>query len=217
MEFRVPLTFLEPLVLAGITAMAVGEMVAVLPVPPHIQRRVASVPWSLVTWVVAGLLGSGGSSRVSMLMTDSCWDSTTSDISASVLRTLGPAVVSSWRRPACRPSGIISIRDWPCWRLLWGLWPDPKLFMLIQAVCLALSAPIILCDCPTIGSDEAEAAMWATAYLLYPPLSQLNLSYSYGWHPVSLALPSAAADAPVSAEGPADRRARGRPAGLQFS
>jgi hypothetical protein len=35
----------------------------------------------------------------------------------------------------------------------------------------------------------AAAAAWAAAYLLFPAVGQLNLNYSYGWHPVSLALP----------------------------
>ncbi len=59
--------------------------------------------------------------------------------------------------------------------------------MLIQTVCLILPAPIIYAIARQLGATTAEAAMWATAYLVYPPLSHMHLGYSYGWHPVSLA------------------------------
>lgn len=40
-----------------------------------------------------------------------------------------------------------------------------------------------------LGAHAAAAAAWAAAYLVFPAVGQLNLNYSYGWHPVSLALP----------------------------
>lgn len=72
---------------------------------------------------------------------------------------------------------------------LWGAWPDARLFLLLQAICLALPAPIVYSLARAWRADDATAALWSLAYLLYPATSQWNLSYSYGWHPVSVALP----------------------------
>ena len=72
---------------------------------------------------------------------------------------------------------------------LWAVWPDAKLFILLQAICLALPAPIVFGIARAWGASAIAAACWATAYLAFPVVGQLNLNYSYGWHPVSLALP----------------------------
>ena len=71
----------------------------------------------------------------------------------------------------------------------WGLWPDARLFVVLQAVCLALPAPLVFGIARAWGAGAAAAAAWAAAYLVYPATGQLNLNYTYGWHPVSLALP----------------------------
>ena len=189
MEFHVPPTFLEPLALAGITAMAVGEMAAVLPMSPRVQQRIASVPWSIVTWVVALMLGIWWFQQ-SVHAYDGFL------LGFNDFGHFGQRVANTWsgrgflmETPSLPPfwdhfnPGLALLAP------LWGLWPDPKLFMLIQAACLALSAPIIHAIARHLGATPTEATMWATAYLLYPALGQLNLSFSYGWHPVSLALP----------------------------
>ena len=47
------------------------------------------------------------------------------------------------------------------------------------------------CAClvlPGVAHRSAGHLCLGTAYLTYPALGQLNLSYSYGWHPVSLAM-----------------------------
>lgn len=72
---------------------------------------------------------------------------------------------------------------------LWGLWPDARLFLLIQAICLALPAPLVYSIARSLGAGPGTAAAWAVAYLCYPAVGQLNLNASYGWHPISLALP----------------------------
>lgn len=72
---------------------------------------------------------------------------------------------------------------------LWGLWPDARLFFVIQAFCLAIPAPLVYSIARRLGAVPGTAAMWAAAYLLYPAVGQFNLSGSYGWHPISLALP----------------------------
>ena len=60
---------------------------------------------------------------------------------------------------------------------------------MLQAVCLALPAPLVFGIARAWGAGAAAAAAWAAAYLAYPAIGQLNLNYTYGWHPVSLALP----------------------------
>lgn len=72
---------------------------------------------------------------------------------------------------------------------LWGLWPDARLFLLLQAVCLALPAPLVFRIARRWGMTAGGAAVWAAVYLAFPAVGQLNLNYSYGWHPISLALP----------------------------
>ena len=72
---------------------------------------------------------------------------------------------------------------------LWGLWPDAKLFILLQAICLAAPAPLVFRIARLWGMSASSAAVWAAAYLAFPAVGQLNLNYSYGWHPISLALP----------------------------
>ncbi len=72
---------------------------------------------------------------------------------------------------------------------LWGLWPDPQLFILVQAVCLALPAPLVFGIARAHGATRIAAAMWGAAYLMFPSLGLMNLNFSYGWHPVSCALP----------------------------
>lgn len=72
---------------------------------------------------------------------------------------------------------------------LWGLWPGAQLFILLQAMCLVLPAPLIFGIARAWGARASAAAAWSVSYLLMPSVSQLNLNYSYGWHPVSMALP----------------------------
>jgi len=72
---------------------------------------------------------------------------------------------------------------------LWGAWPDARLFLLVQAVCLVAPAPLVFGIARAWGAGAFAAAAWAAAYLAFPAVGQLNLAFSYGWHPVSLALP----------------------------
>lgn len=182
----IPLTFVEPLAITAVTAFAVGEMAAPLPIPLRLQQR---FPWPAAVWLVAALLGIWwyfqGVGAYDCFM-----------LGFNDFGHFGQRVANTWagrgflmETPSLPPfwdhfnPGLALLAP------LWGLWPDPRLFMLLQAVCLASAAPILYAITRQVGASQVEAAMWATAHLVYPPLSQLNLSYSYGWHPVSLALP----------------------------
>ncbi len=72
---------------------------------------------------------------------------------------------------------------------LWGLWPDAHLFFALQATCLALPAVFVYGIARRLGAAPAAAAAWAIGYLAWPVVQQLNYNFSYGWHPVSMALP----------------------------
>ena len=189
LDCPIPLTFMEPLFLAGLTAAAVGEMAVALSVPSEVQKRVASIPWSLVVWGVAILLGIWW-----YLQSVDAYDNFL--LGFNDFGHFGQRVANTWNgrgflmeTPSLPPfwdhfnPGLALLAP------VWGLWPDPQLFMLIQAICLAVSAPIVYAIARQLGATGLEGAMWSIAFLVYPPLSQLNLSYTYGWHPVSLALP----------------------------
>ncbi len=72
---------------------------------------------------------------------------------------------------------------------LWALWPDARLFLVVQALCLALPALFVYGIARRLQTPPALAAVWSAVYLAYPSVGLMNLCYSYGWHPVSMALP----------------------------
>ena len=72
---------------------------------------------------------------------------------------------------------------------LWGLWPDARVFLVLQAFCLALPGLLAYGIARRFRASPALALVWSAVYLGYPSVGLLNRSYSYGWHPVSLALP----------------------------
>lgn len=72
---------------------------------------------------------------------------------------------------------------------LWWIWPSMNLVFLFQAICLAGSAPLVMWLARLLGASALASALWAIAWLLQPIVGQMNLAYSYGWHPISLAIP----------------------------
>ena len=72
---------------------------------------------------------------------------------------------------------------------LWGLWSDAHLFFALQAVSLAVGSLFVYGIARRLGTSSAGSAAWAGAYLCYPVVGQLNLNFSYGWHPVTIAIP----------------------------
>jgi len=71
---------------------------------------------------------------------------------------------------------------------IWGATHDARLFIVLQAVCLALPAVLVHFLVRRWGGGPAAACVWAAAYLVFPAVGQLNLNYSYGWHPDSVAM-----------------------------
>jgi uncharacterized membrane protein len=69
---------------------------------------------------------------------------------------------------------------------LWWIWPSPTMLLTVQAVAIALGAlPVFWLARKHLGSERI-AALFALAYLLYPPVQWLALDE---FHPVALACP----------------------------
>ncbi|MBM4083123.1 MAG: DUF2079 domain-containing protein, partial [Planctomycetes bacterium] len=68
---------------------------------------------------------------------------------------------------------------------VYWLFPDIRCLMLVQSVCLSLLAVQLYHTIRPRGG-HALALLWAAIACLYPPLTQLHYSYSYGFHPITL-------------------------------
>lgn len=71
----------------------------------------------------------------------------------------------------------------------WKLWPSVEMIFLLHAACLAGSGWLIARLAQALGAPRHVATLWCLAWLLHPSVSQMNLAYTYGWHPVCLAIP----------------------------
>ncbi len=185
----IPTTFLEPLLLAaasGAAAEEIGRGVARRQLSGPPERR---LPWALGVGVLAAAAA--------------CWWYA-QGLGAWQNYLLGyhdfghfaRRVVNTW----CGRGLLMETPSLPAFwdhfnpglvllAPLWGAWPDARLFLAIQAVCLALPAPLVYGIARRWGADRPAAALWGATYLAFPAVGQLNLNYTYGWHPVSLALP----------------------------
>ena len=70
------------------------------------------------------------------------------------------------------------------------LFPAFKLIMWAQAICLAAVAPAVYVYARGRAIRPLGALMLAAAVLMHPSISQMAVSFSYGFHPVTLALPA---------------------------
>jgi uncharacterized membrane protein len=69
---------------------------------------------------------------------------------------------------------------------LWWVWPSPTMLLVVQAAAIALGAlPVFWLARKHLGSERI-AALFALAYLLYPPVQWLALDE---FHPIALACP----------------------------
>lgn len=186
----IPMTFLEPLFLAGVTGAAVGAMADVFHDARQPRRRPRlAIPWTAVVWLAA-ILCCGWWYYEGQRAYDNYL------LGYNDFAQYGWRVANTWegRGFLMETPSLPAFWDHfnPGLALLaplWGLWPDPRLFPLIQAICLAAPAPAIYGIVRRLGANSAVAAVWAAAYLTFPVVGQLNQNSSYGWHPVSLALP----------------------------
>lgn len=72
---------------------------------------------------------------------------------------------------------------------LWKIWPSVYLIFVIQAVSLTIPAWLLYSISRKKGESPVRSMLWGMAWLLHPCVGQMNLSYTYGWHPVTMALP----------------------------
>ncbi len=71
---------------------------------------------------------------------------------------------------------------------VWGMTHDVRLFIVLQAICLSLPAIFVYLIVRRWGGSGTTGCLWAAAFLVFPAVGQLNLNYSYGWHPGSVAM-----------------------------
>ncbi len=72
---------------------------------------------------------------------------------------------------------------------LWKLFPSVYLLFVLQAGALAGSAFFVWGIARRLDYNMSTASLFGCAWLVQPILGQMNLAYTYGWHPVSLAIP----------------------------
>ena len=72
---------------------------------------------------------------------------------------------------------------------LWWLFPTVETIFALQAFCFAISGLLIGRIVLALGGGRGMAALWTVIWLLHPNISQMNLAYTYGWHPITLAIP----------------------------
>lgn len=73
---------------------------------------------------------------------------------------------------------------------LWWIAPDPRWIFILQAGSLALSSLVVYAIARKHGTQNWPSMMWGLAWLSYPSIGQMNLAYTYGWHPITFAIPS---------------------------
>lgn len=72
---------------------------------------------------------------------------------------------------------------------LWMLFPNVHLFFVLQSVALASGGIFVWGIARQRGLGSLPALLFGLAWLAQPVLGQMNLAYTYGWHPISLAIP----------------------------
>ncbi len=71
----------------------------------------------------------------------------------------------------------------------WMAWPDVHQSFAWQAVSLGVSAVFVFKIARAHLLDRFTAALFGTAWLVHPAIGQMNLAYTYGWHPITFAIP----------------------------
>jgi uncharacterized membrane protein len=73
---------------------------------------------------------------------------------------------------------------------VWLAFPSVKLVFALQAISLAGSSVLVYGIAVRHGLSRSNAALWGLAWLVYPSVGQMNLAYTYGWHPITFAIPA---------------------------
>ena len=72
---------------------------------------------------------------------------------------------------------------------IWMLYPHVELVFALQAGALALCALPIFGIARRLGCSRLAASLFGGAWLMQPATGQMNLAYTYGWHPITFAIP----------------------------
>ena len=72
---------------------------------------------------------------------------------------------------------------------VWWLWPSVYLSFTIQSLALAIPALLLASIVRKLGGSSFLACVWGAAWLLHPSIGHMNIAYTYGWHPVTVAIP----------------------------
>ncbi len=72
---------------------------------------------------------------------------------------------------------------------MWWMWPSVYVVFVLQSLSLALPALLLASIVHKLGGSQASATFWGIAWLLHPSIGQMNIAYTYGWHPVTVAIP----------------------------
>jgi uncharacterized membrane protein len=185
---ELPPGYWEPLWLAGWSGLSLGLLARHWPNP--------NVWESLPTWLSWGVVAIGAGCAASWWFLQSC------EYQANFM--LGFNDVGHFaQRIANTAAGRGVLLETPVLPMFWDhfnpgllllvpLWklaPDVHLFLALQAISLALSALGVWGIARKLGLDRWSAAAFGLAWLAQPVLGQMNLAYTYGWHPISLAIP----------------------------
>ncbi|MEZ6135043.1 MAG: DUF2079 domain-containing protein [Pirellulaceae bacterium] len=73
---------------------------------------------------------------------------------------------------------------------LWQLLPGVETFFALHAATLAFSGVIIYAIARKLAQSPMAASLWCGAWLAQPVIGQMNLAYTYGWHPIAMAIPA---------------------------
>jgi len=184
----IPRPFWEPLLLAGTTGAAAAQIAVHVQVPSRWRAAWGRLPHWAVVSACAASLGA-------WWYVQGCRAYADYMIGFADFAQFGWRVASTWEG-----RGLLSETPslGPFWdhfnpvlilfAPLWGVWPDARLFILIQALCLSAPGLLVYAIVRRWGGAPWTAATWSCSYLALPAIGQLNLNYTYGWHPSSVAL-----------------------------
>ncbi len=72
---------------------------------------------------------------------------------------------------------------------LWVIWPDESLFFALQAFAMAGSGVLVYRISQQLRFSPWLSVAFCVGWLVQPAAGQMNIAYTYGWHPITMAIP----------------------------
>ncbi len=72
---------------------------------------------------------------------------------------------------------------------IWYVCPNVSSIFFLQAAALSGSSLLVYRLARQLNHSRAIACLYGLAWLVQPCVGQMNLAYSYGWHPITFAIP----------------------------